>query len=64
MFLGGEVQQVKCGIDFFSLSHTGYCHLMHPITCHLSAQCSSLTPIPPENRFDLFGGFNEYCAVN
>jgi hypothetical protein len=49
----GEVQQIVCKSTFL----TAYCHFMHPITCHLMANCGALD----RPTFDHWGGGHGYC---
>jgi putative lipase involved disintegration of autophagic bodies len=51
----GEIQQLVCPNTFL----TAYCHYMHPITCHLMANCNAISRV----TFDHWGGGNAYCGV-
>jgi putative lipase involved disintegration of autophagic bodies len=50
---GGQVQNIGCRGSLLS----AYCHMMHPITCHLMASCGALDRL----TFDHWGGGGAYC---
>lgn len=55
---GGQSQHITCPttqLDF-------YCHLMHPITCHLLSNCYNMNFSHPE-VFDSWGGAEKYCTT-
>ena len=51
---GGQVQNILCKNTFIDF----YCHLMHPITCHMMANCGALE----RESFDYWGGGLRYCG--